>query len=156
MCRLSLVLVIAMASMSGQSMKEKVAAAQRRWDDQRKAEATWPDNVRRADVGVTTTIVGPGAEWPCAPSKAQVGDVMKLWRRVMDENEPDSIMAAFADALIRTHSTDFSPMEAVKILDKAPGLRKIAVVNPGANRRGYQAVTANGCWVAAEAVVRPQ
>lgn len=67
MLKLTLVLVFAIAAISGQTLKEKVAASQKRWEDQKKAEATWPDNVRRADVGVTTTIIGPGASWPCSP-----------------------------------------------------------------------------------------
>ncbi len=151
MLKLTVATVFAIAWMPGQTLKEKIA----RWDDQKKAEATWPDNVRRADVGVTTTIIGPGSSWPCSPSKAQIVDLMKMWKRASDENAPDSASGRFADAMIRTRSTMVSPMEGVKILDRAPGLRKIAVTKPLRKRLPSQVATANGCWVAEESVVRP-
>ncbi len=155
MLKLTFVSVLAIAAISGQTLKEKVAAAQKRWEDQKKVESTWPDNVRRADVGVATTIIGPGASWPCSPSQAQIGDLMKMWKRAMDDNAPDSAMGRFEDAVIRTRSTMVAPMEGVKILAKAPGVRKIAVIKPINKRLPYQVATASGCWVAEETVVRP-
>ena len=63
-------------------------------------------------------------------------------------------MSDYADALMRTKSIMIAARARVKILGKASGVRKISLIDTARYPSGYQAVTAQGCWVAAEAVVR--
>lgn len=74
--------------------------------------------------------------------------------------EPDSAAndVAFghlADALTPTKSIMVEPRERVKILEKEPGMRKVSVIEHfGTYGFAYMAATAQGCWVASDAVTR--
>jgi hypothetical protein len=137
-------------------LQERVAAALEREAEAEGAEATLPDQVRKAEVGVTTTIVGPGAEWPCASSRLALKELMEWQKAALDEQQPNSVMENYADALMRTRSIMVGARARVIILDKASGVRRISVIDRARYGfwPGYQAVTAQGCWIAAEAVVR--
>jgi hypothetical protein len=136
-------------------LQRRVRAALEREAEAQRADASLPDEVRKAEVGVTTTIVGAGESWPCAPSRAALKELMKLQKAMLDERVPDSIMSTLADTLIRTRSIMVQPRVRVKILGKEAGIRKITVFDDnGIYGSGYKAAAAQGCWVAAEAVTR--
>lgn len=136
-------------------LQEKVKADLERADEQKRADAALPDRVRRAEIGVTTTIVGPGTSWPCASSKAALRELMKWQKAMLDEREPDSVMNNLLDTLIRTRSIMVEPRERVKILENEPGIRKLSVIeHTGTYGAAYMTEAARGCWVVAEAVVR--
>jgi hypothetical protein len=111
-----------------------------------RAEVAWPERVRNAEVGVITTIVGPGTSWPCATSRVALKELMK-WHKA-SLAEPDSATNDIAfdhltDTLIRTRSITVEPRERVKILEKEPGIRKVSVIeHKGAYGFAYMSVTA--------------
>jgi hypothetical protein len=137
-------------------LQQKVRAALEREAEAKRADASLPDDVRKAEVGVTTTIVGPGESWPCAPSRAALKELMKLQKAMLDERVPDSVMSNLTDTLIRTRSIMVRPRMRVKILGKESGIRKISVFDDNGvyGSGGYQAAAVQGCWVAAEAMTR--
>jgi len=126
-----------------------------RAEEEKKADAALPDQVRKAEIGAVTTIVGPGTSWPCAPSKAALKELMKWQKAMLNESQPDSVMDNLSNSLIRTKSIMVQPRERVKILANEPGLRKLTVIeHTGTYGFPYMAEAARGCWVVAEAVVR--
>jgi hypothetical protein len=139
-------------------LQKRIRAELAQVEDAKRAETTWPKRVRNAEVGVTTTVVGPGASWPCASSIVALKELMK-WHKA-SLAEPDSAMNDLAfkhltDTLMRTKSITVEPRERVKILENEPSMRKISVIDhKGTYRFDYMAATAQGCWVAAEAVTR--
>jgi hypothetical protein len=136
-------------------LQEKVKEATAYWEEEKRAEAAWPERVRKAEVGVLTTIVGPGTSWPCASSKVALKELMKWQKAMLDEQAPDSVMSDLTDTLIRTRSMMVAPRERVKILEKEPGIRKVSVLgHQGTYGAAYMTTTAQGCWVASEAVTR--
>jgi hypothetical protein len=113
-----------------------------------------PDNVRSAEVGVVTTIDSPGG-YPCATSETALKELMKWRAAISDEKAPDSVVNELADALLRTRSIMISQRTQVRILAKGADARKISVLNyKDKYGSGYASVAAQGCWVAAKAVVR--
>jgi len=136
-------------------LQERVRAALERAEEAKRADAAMPDRVRKAEVGVVTTIVGPGASWPCASSKVALKELMKWHKAMLDEQAPDSVMSGFGDSLMRTRSIMVEPRTQVKILEKEPGVRKVTVMDHKHKYgSGYTAATAQGCWMVAEAVTR--
>jgi len=136
-------------------LQEKVRAALAREAEAKRADAAMPENVRQAEIGVITTIVGPGTSWPCASSKVALKELMKWQKAMLDERAPDSVMGNLKDALIRTRSIMVKPRDRVKILEKEPSIRKISVIEHESTYGAtYMNATAQGCWVAAEAVTR--
>ena len=121
----------------------------------KKVDAALPDQDREADIGVITTIVGPGTSWPCASSKVALKELMKWQKAMLDEHAPDSVMNNLADTLIRTRSIMVAPRDRVKVLQKEPGIRKVRVIeHKGTYGAAYMTATAQGCWVASGAVTR--
>jgi len=136
-------------------LQKRVQAELKQAEESKRADGALPDRVRKAEVGVITTIVGPGTSWPCASSGVALKELMKWQKAMLDEQAPDSVIGNLADTLTRTRSIMVAPRERVKILEKEPGIRKVSVIDDkGRYGSGYQAVTAQGCWVAAEAVTR--
>lgn len=136
-------------------LQETVRAALEREAEAERADAALPIRVRKAVVGVITTIVGPGTTWPCASSKLALKELMKWQKSMLDEQSPLSIMDNYADTLMRTRSIMVEPRTHVKILKKKPGIRKVTVIeHKGEYGFAYMAATAQGCWMAAEAVTR--
>jgi hypothetical protein len=136
-------------------LQKRVRAALEHAEEEKRADAAMPDRVRKAEVGVITTVVGPGASWPCASSKAALKQVMKWHKKMLDEQEPDSVMNGLADSLIRTRSIMVEPRTQVRILEKESGIRKITLMDHSAKYgTGYMSVTAHACWVVADAVTR--
>ena len=136
-------------------LQRRVRAAIERAEEAKRGDAALPDRVRRAEVGVITTIVGPGASWPCATSKTALAELMKWRRAMLDEQEPDSVMNGLADSLTRTRSIMVEPRTQVEILEEGSGIRKVTIVDRKAKYgSGYRAVAAHACWIAAEAVTR--
>jgi hypothetical protein len=142
------------ATMPRTPLQERAASALEREAEAERADAAMPGQVRNAEVGTTTTIVGPGTVWPCASSRLALKELMKWQKAMLDEQSPDSVMWSYSDALIRTRSIFVQARARVRIVDKEPGVRKISVIDRARYGSGYQAVAAQGCWVAAEAVVR--
>jgi hypothetical protein len=135
-------------------LQERVRAALQREAEGEKADAALPNSVKEAEIGVTTTIVGPGTSWPCASSKLALRTLMKWQKAMLDERSPDSVMNNYSDALLRTRSIMVWPRTPVKILDKETGIRKVRVFGKAKYSFPFQAETAQSCWVAADAVVR--
>jgi hypothetical protein len=105
-------------------------------------------------VGVMTAI-GPGASFPCAPSKEALPELMKWQKAMLDENAPDSVMDSLADALMRTRSIMLGTKDLVRVLDNERGILKVTVVeHSGSFGFAYMTETARGCWIVNEAVVR--
>jgi hypothetical protein len=136
-------------------LQDRVRVALERAEEAKRSDAVLPDRVRKAEIGVITTIVGPGTSWPCSPSKVALKEMMKWQKAMLDEQAPDSVMNNLSETLGRTRSIMVEPRERVKILDKEPSIRRVSVIEQmGTNAPAYMTVTARACWVAAEAVVR--
>jgi hypothetical protein len=121
-----------------------------RGEDARRADAGLPDTFRQPEIG-TTTAVGAGPSWPCAPSKGDLKELMIWHKAMMDERTPDSVMNNLADTLMRTGSIMVGPRTPVRILDADGDSTKIAVLDDKATSGyGYQAVAARGCWVSSQ------
>jgi hypothetical protein len=139
-------------------LQKKVREATEYWEEEKRVEAAWPQRVRNAEVGVVTTIVGPGTSWPCAPSVAAIKELMQWHKASLAEPDSQANEVAFdhlTNSLTRTRSIMVEPRERVKILEKETGVRKISVIEHKGNYGvAYMSETAQGCWVEAEAVTR--
>jgi hypothetical protein len=136
-------------------LQNKVKEATEYWEEEKKAEATWPERVRNAEVGVITTVVGPGTSWPCGSSTVALKELMKWQKAMLDEQAPDSVMDNLTETLMRTRSIMVEPRDRVKVLERESGMRKVSVIeHHGAYGFAYMAATAQGCWVASRAVTR--
>jgi hypothetical protein len=135
-------------------LQRKIEAELAEVEQEKEAEAALPDRVRRAELGVVTTVVGPGVPWPCAPSKGDLGELMKWRAAMLDEQMPDSVMNSLHESLVRTRSVMVEPRTQVRILEKEPNSRMVSIIDRS-KYLGYKAATAQACWVVAEAVTRP-
>jgi len=138
-------------------LQKKVKEATKYWEEEKRDEAGWPESVRNAEVGVTTTIVGPGASWPCASSVTALKELMKWHKASLAEPESEKNDVAFknlTDGIIRTRSIMLEPRERVKILETGSGMRKVSVIEHKPYGFAYMHAAAQGCWTAAEAVER--
>jgi hypothetical protein len=138
----------------GTPLQERVRAALQREAEAEKADAALPDSVKKAEIGVTTTIGGPGTSWPCASFRLALKALMKWQKAMLEERSPDSVMNNYSDALLRTKSIMVWPRTPVKSHDKETGIRKVKVLGKAKFGFAFQVETAQACWVAADAVVR--
>ena len=139
-------------------LQRKIAEDMTVWAEVKKSDAAMPPRIRNAEIGVTTTIVGPGPELPCATSKVALKELMRWHKASMaepDSEANDRAFERFTDTLIRTQSMLVSPRDRVLILVKEPSIRKIRVIEHKGTYRTYSAATAQGCWLASDAVTRP-
>jgi len=137
----------------------RFANLKQEWEDIKKAEANWPESVRKAEVGVTTTIVGPGASWPCAKSKSAAVQMVRLYKISLDDQEGargEDAFRRFSDLMVASRtSIMLAPRDRVKILQKEENFRQISLVEKHKGAfSGGQKVTAESCWTSADAVVR--
>lgn len=155
-------------SLAVQKTSPKLSRAEQEWEEIKQAETRMPEDARKAEVGVTTTIIGPGASWPCARSKTDLKEMMKWYKTSLDDPDGPNGEAAFSrfsDIMVRTRSSIMlEPRDRVKVLEAEPGIRRLVLVErhksilhpskPPVPFVGERAVTAQGCWIASEAVVR--
>lgn len=126
----------------------------------RPAHAPLPELVRRAEVGMITTVAGPFASWPCAAYTSNLPELMKLRNLAFDLRTPlamnELAMTNFVDKLSLSRSITVKPGTRVKILLAQDDIRKICLIDAKGDYLwagvGYQAEASRGCWVASDAL----
>jgi hypothetical protein len=78
---------------------------------------------------------------------------MSWHAKMIEENQPDSAMNGFSDALLRAHAITVGTKDRVTILEIAPGARRVLVPYRSQSKRApYQQTALASCWISTAAL----
>jgi hypothetical protein len=137
------------------SIREKVRQTLVREAEAKRAAMR--DRVRKAGVGVITTVIAPGASWPCVDNTSSLNELMKLRNWAFHERAPAlPRWSLFVETVSRNRSIMVEPGTRVKILLAQDDILKICLIDAKGDYLwagvGYQAEASRGCWVSSDAV----